>query len=479
MSSLSIKTRVVLVVTIATAAVSIIAGWISVEVAGDAIEKRSTIDMTHNASSMIAKLNLSPNDGVMEHLSRIFGAEIGVMSPARGQLLASSLEGKQRKNCEKQLSKNPAEDEITLDGNTYRIGAETVPYEKPLPGHQQSLRLYLLLPVEQIHAARKRAARQIIFATLPVTVAFIVFAALLSLTITRPITRLSKQAEKLSREILQKQDAANLETTAFSTSHGPLEVKRLSKSFDHLVENLRIANNELTETRRMADIGRLAASAAHELKNPLSGIKMNARILLDLIKNEDNSHQLIKTIFAEIERMDIYLRELTYLAKDAFENEDQLFKPENIETVSIVDVMEECAKIMSSRLAHVGIELEKNYSTQTTVVSVDKTQIQQVVINLMINAMETNNAGGQIRISAYPARASQVAVSISDNGGGVKVSGNEDIFSPFVTTRQEGAGLGLHICKKIIESHGGKIWYTNTSRGAKFHFTLPYLADKT
>ena len=466
----SIRTRVVLTATLATLAVSILAGGICIEIACETIEKRLTVDMTRNASRMISNLRVTPNDGVMVHLSEIFGAEAVAISMPDKRLYGSSLSKGLARECETILTNSPDIKSLTLDKKRYITGVYDIPYQTFIPGKIGNIKLYMLLPEEQIQAARDEATDRIMMAALPTVLTAILIAALLSLTVTLPITRLSKQAETTSREI---SDSPDYDSPAFFTGRGPVEVQTLSKSLDHLVSSLKIANTKLMKTRRMADVGRLAASAAHELKNPLSGIKMNARVLLDELNDNDENRELVEVIFGEIERMDIYLRELTYLAKDASAGESHLFKPDKQEQIAPKQIMEDAFRILQRRFTHSDITVQKEYSETTPDISVDKTQIRQVIINLMINAMESNNAGKHITLSTNKTDQGHAIISISDNGGGVSNSDTRNIFAPFVTSQAEGAGLGLHICKKIIEAHRGTIDYKNTATGAVFFFTLP------
>ncbi len=463
--------------SLATLATAVLVGWIGVEITGDTIEKRLTVDMTRNASRMMAKLNLSPGDGVMEHLSGIFGAQTATMSPGGRRLLGSSLPDNLRDRCAALLVEFPDAKYMTMGGTSYRLGSIRIPYDRPSPGRPRNVRLYLLLPAAEVRAARDTATRRIVIAMLPAVIAAVALAAILSLTVTLPITRLSRRAQELSRDISKKYDDEQPEqsgtVTPFSSGGGPVEVVRLSASLDHLLADLKTANRQLMATRRMADLGRLAASAAHELRNPLSGIKMNARVLRDRIGGEPECLELMDIIFGEIERMDLYLRELMLLARNASTPERRLFKPGKRESSSLPDIAKDAVRLLRGRFEHAGVTVETDVRPGISRVFVDPIQVRQVVINLMINAMEAGGAGGRISLSIHPGDNGGTTITIADNGGGVRVSHGADIFDPFVSTKSEGAGLGLHICNMIAEGHGGTIGYRNTAAGAEFHFTLP------
>src|SRR5262249_50038726 len=107
--------------------------------------------------------------------------------------------------------------------------------------------------------------------------------------------------------------------------------------------------------------------------------------------------------------------------------------------------------------------------------SADRVQLQQVLMNLMLNGIEAmREAGGELRVASRRFEPGQLMVSVTDAGGGLPADGNERGFDAFFTTKPQGAGMGLSISRRIIESHGGRLWASpNAGRGATFQFTLP------
>jgi signal transduction histidine kinase len=107
----------------------------------------------------------------------------------------------------------------------------------------------------------------------------------------------------------------------------------------------------------------------------------------------------------------------------------------------------------------------------------DGVQLQQVLMNLMLNGIEAMRDGGVLTIASGSGKDGQLMVTVSDSGIGLPVEGAERVFEAFFTTKPEGTGIGLSLSRRIIESHGGRLWASaNTPRGATFHFTLPVIA---
>jgi signal transduction histidine kinase len=142
--------------------------------------------------------------------------------------------------------------------------------------------------------------------------------------------------------------------------------------------------------------------------------------------------------------------------------------------VSVNDLVDEMLVLLRSEADRHSVVMCTELAADLPLVSADRVQLQQVLMNLMLNGMEAmSERGGELKISTR-CDAGEVMVSVSDTGVVIPADKVEEIFNAFVTTKAEGTGMGLAISGTIIESHGGRLWATmNLERGATFHFTLP------
>jgi len=176
-------------------------------------------------------------------------------------------------------------------------------------------------------------------------------------------------------------------------------------------------------------------------------------------------------ILREIDRMDLYLQELLGLAG----NPSAAFRAPGSaaavrESVSLADLAESVLSLLEGRLRHAGVEVRRDFA-DVPAVRADGNQLRQVILNLVINAIEAMPAGGVVQLG-LASSAGQVRFSVTDSGGGVHLPPGADPFEPFVTTKLSSAGLGLHLCKQILSDHGGKIGYKSSETGAEFWFEL-------
>ena len=226
---------------------------------------------------------------------------------------------------------------------------------------------------------------------------------------------------------------------------------------------------ELAHFTRVSTMGELAASLAHELNQPLAGILANAqagqRFLASGTADLDEIRAILADIVADDRRAGEVIRRLREMLRKAAPSRVLLDL-----NVLIGDVV----KMLSSDALIRGLSITFDFDPKLPPVAADRIELQQVVLNLLVNAMEAmaGPAGtGRIAVRTACGDSGMVQVSVQDEGTGIK--GNGHIFEPFYTTKAEGMGMGLSIARSIIEAHGGRIWAENNpSGGATFHFAL-------
>jgi PAS domain S-box-containing protein len=231
------------------------------------------------------------------------------------------------------------------------------------------------------------------------------------------------------------------------------------------------AQSELAHVSRVATLGELTASITHEVNQPLAGIVTNAEASLRWLRraqpNLDEAQQAIERIIRDGQRAADVVRRLRALVR----KEDPVRLPLNLN-----ELVEESLPLMAQEMGRQRIMVELSLAPELPVVLGDRVQLQQVLINLLINALQAmvETSGRRVlAISSQPDIAG-VMLAVRDSGPGIDPAAARDLFKAFVTTKANGMGMGLSICKSIIEAHGGRIWAdADTLRGADFRFTLP------
>jgi signal transduction histidine kinase len=238
-------------------------------------------------------------------------------------------------------------------------------------------------------------------------------------------------------------------------------------------ERLRHAQADLAYMSRVITVGELAASLAHEIKQPIAAAVLNAKTCVRWLKRD--SPDVIEACEAALRTV----RDATRAA-DIVDRVRSLYKrgsPQR-ELVDLNEIIEEMIALLQDRANRYSIPIRAELTPSLSKVMADRVQLQQVVMNLMLNGIEAmKDMGGELTVTSKRTEDGQSLISVSDSGIGLPVEGSERIFEPFFTTKPEGTGMGLSISRTIVESHGGRLWASaNAERGATFHFSLPTAA---
>lgn len=235
-------------------------------------------------------------------------------------------------------------------------------------------------------------------------------------------------------------------------------------------ENLR---EQLAHSGRVAAMGELAASLAHELTQPLTAILSNAQAAVRLLAADPPDVEEVRASLADIVDDDKRAADVIKGVRALLKRGDPGYAP-----VDANDVVRQVAALVRNEAITRGVDLNLELAYRPTPVLGDRVQLQQVILNLLLNAIEVVGEGerGSRKISVRTAErvGKDVLVAVRDSGPGVDAALADRLFEPFYTTKGEGLGMGLAVSRSIVERHGGRIWVeSNADRGATFFVTLP------
>ena len=293
----------------------------------------------------------------------------------------------------------------------------------------------------------------------------VVGAIFLAQRITGPLKKLVEATVKISKGKL----AQRIEITSQD------EIGNLAKSFNKMSRQLLLtrkkmeeANKKLLQAEKLASIGRISAGIAHEIRNPLTSVKLNIQKLYQ----SDNLNDVEK------EHLNLSQEGIKYMEKSIkdlldFTRASELSRAQ----FSIEQILDESIKMVADSLDLKKIVLEKNYPDESPQVLVDGDKLRQVFLNVLRNAYEAVDEGGKISISVFLLKerlGKKIKVEISDNGSGIPEKDRDIIFEIFYTTKTTGIGLGLAIARKILEQHNGSIRVDeNINKETLFEILIP------
>jgi signal transduction histidine kinase len=237
--------------------------------------------------------------------------------------------------------------------------------------------------------------------------------------------------------------------------------------------SLRTVQAELARVSRVTTLGQLAASIAHEITQPIASSRNNARAALNFLDRQppdlSKVKQALQYVVADADRAGDIIGRIRDHIKKAPPRKDRFDLNEAINEVIV---------LARSTITENGVSVQIRLAEGRLPVHGDRTQLRQVVLNLILNALEAMSsveAGArELLISTKQSETNGIVAAVGDSGPGIDAENLERIFEAFYTTKSSGLGIGLAICRSIIEAHGGRLWAdTNEPRGAVFQFTLP------
>lgn len=234
-----------------------------------------------------------------------------------------------------------------------------------------------------------------------------------------------------------------------------------------------LTRQELAHFTRVSTIGELTASLAHELNQPLSGILANARAAQRFVAAPSPDLALVRDCLADVVAD-------THRATDVIRRLRELLRKGKLRPI-LLDLnvlVGEVAKLLSSDALMRDVSITVDLEPDIPPVKADRVQLQQVILNLVVNAMEAVTASGAgdriVRVHTHRDDELTVHLAVEDTGPGLDPGTETTIFEPFYTTKTEGMGMGLSIARSIVVANGGRIWAVNNpTAGATFHVTIP------
>jgi signal transduction histidine kinase len=235
-------------------------------------------------------------------------------------------------------------------------------------------------------------------------------------------------------------------------------------------ERLRQMEEDLAHINRVSMMGELTASLAHEIKQPIAAAVSNAEACLQWLARDQPD--LVEVGEAATEMVKEARR-----AAEIMTRVRSLFKKDGItrEVLDLNEVITDTVSLVREEADRSSISVRTELDPELPRIAVDRVQLQQVLLNLMLNGLEAmKGARGELIIRSQQNENGRPLISVSDAGIGLPVGEGDKIFDAFFTTKPQGTGMGLAISRSIVESHGGRLWATaNSGQGATFYFTLP------
>jgi len=336
--------------------------------------------------------------------------------------------------------------------------------------HSPQVKVNGILEINVDYAAastllKKSQFQGILIGVVSISILIFIILRLFEKLINRPISRLKDNMKNVQEGDLN--------------IHFPVvkhdEIGNLAESFNAMVKKLREANQkiehlhnqQMEKAEHLASIGELAAGLAHEIKNPIAGMKGALEIINQKTVPSDPKKEIFNEILLQIEKIHNVIQDLLSYAKP---------KEMSFSLINPNECVENAVKLARPQTNSKDIIFHFEGIDNNTLARIDADKIQELMLNLMLNSISAIEKKGQVDIKLLKKNKKDLEILFSDDGKGIKKDHLSQIFNPFFTTKSRGTGLGLSICKKIISAYNGSIQVKSTEgKGTTFFIRLPVL----
>ncbi len=394
---------------------------------------------------IISRSSYVLNPAILRQVKEVVNAEIVLFDPD-GRIVSGTFSGPgiqdELTSFFRTHSENPAGGKEMKLGNT---GYRTIIHPLVLPKRGEAF-LSIWMPTHAAERLKKKIILVIGGIALFGILGMATVGYLIARTITAPVEALVSVTEKISRGNLHERVSVESQD----------EIGSLALSFNHMIDQLISFEQRLVESEKLATAGQMAAGLAHEIRNPLTSIKMLGQVLQSRMKDQPEDQKTFNALVKEIDRLDRIIQEFINRARPG-----EL----SLEEGDINQEVKEVLSVAEESLAAQNIVVRQHLSDNIPGISMDREKTKQVLWNLVLNAKDAMPKGGSLIVTTKMADNQFVAILVEDSGQGIAAGEAERLFQPFFTTKPEGVGLGLTMSRKIVEKHGGDLLLENRPQG--------------
>lgn len=388
------------------------------------------------------------------HIKMTLGAEV-ISADVHGNVIATTLDRNGWSPTTHEALRRILREGIQSPGVPRNASLRGIPYRVVhgrLPAGSPVALVTLMMPLRDA----ERAKRTLTVAVSGWTLAGILLVAYVGNRIARTLTTPIRELVAVTRAV----SGGDFSRTATVSSDD--EVGRLAEAFNEMTAELRRSREQLVQAERLATAGQVAATFAHEIRNPLSAIKMMMQLASERT-NDPKLARYIENTLTEIGRLNDILEGMLDFSRPL---------PIQPRPCNLKEVLDSVLTFMEADLTHQGIRLSLEVHA-APVVFADPDALKRVFLNLLLNAAQAQPNGGEILLTVEE-HGDFAHVEVADKGSGFSDEALKALFRPFFTTKARGSGLGLATVRRILVAHGGTISVENRSGGgARVRVTLP------
>jgi len=436
--------RIILPFTLVFSIIAISSWLFSTNLIGHYLDTGRHQQLT-KVANIISRSSYVLNPAILKQMKEVVQAEI-VVSDTQGHLLHDTLGDSADTVAIRQLIQHRLSPERTTEISLVLRGRHYNAVIEPLHIPEQGAAfLSLWMPTEEADRLQQKIFLATGWLTLFGVIAMAGLGYLIARSITLPVEELATVTSRIA--------AGNFEQRATIRHHD--EIGALAQSFNQMLSQVQAYEQRLIESEKIGTAGQMAAGLAHEIRNPLTSIKMFIQILHGRLRDQPDNQAMSASLLQEVCRLERIIDQIVERARPG--------APVKI-AGNINDPLNEVLVLATPTLQAAGITVESRLDETLPAFPYDPEQMKQVFWNLLLNGKDAMPKGGRLEITSTVIDHA-IDIAFADTGSGLAGSNPDLCFKAFYTTKPEGLGLGLSTSRKIVEQHGGALTLTNREQG--------------
>lgn len=431
--------RIVLPFALVALVTTSAAAYVALSVATRTLESRVRALML-NTINVVSQSDLALNPAILRRVQEITGADVVTYS-SDGRVLASTFDTEARRDLLAAVQdagrrgsaaatpQSPVIEPVDCGGPCYVAFKEV----DGRPG----TRVALIEETSELTAATRAVTRTIVYAAAISLVVMVLVSQAVARRVTAPIERLVAFARGLSTPGSSARAAA-----------GEDEVGRLAAAFNEMLQRLEQSQQALVKSEKLGLAGLMAAQVAHDIRNPLSSIKMQTQVMRARLHRGSEDATALDSVLHDIDQVESVIRDLLELARPGV----MALRPTDLN-----EVVREVLQQLGAQFAHRKITVALDLAAALPPLALDSSRFKRALVNLLVNASDAMPTGGTIGVATRPVEDHAVEIEVSDDGVGIDPVMLDRVFDPFVSTKRDGIGLGLVNVQSVVKSHGGSV----------------------
>jgi signal transduction histidine kinase len=395
-----------------------------------------------NAASVVGRSDLALNPAILRSVQEITGAEV-LTYTADGTVLATTFDINQRRDVIAAVQ-GADRRRVVETGATRTASIALIDCGRPCYVAFQDVEgrpgtvVALVEETAELTTASAAVTRTILYAAAVSLVVMVLVSQAVARRVTAPIQRLVEFARGLSTPGSSARAAA-----------GEDEVGRLAAAFNDMLERLEESQRALVKSEKLGLAGLMAAQVAHDIRNPLSSIKMQTQIVRSRLRRGSDDEASLASVLHDIGQVESVIRDLLELARPG---------TMTLEPSDLNEVVRDVLRQLGAQFSHRKITVTTDLAGALPLIPLDAGRFQRALINVLVNASDAMPTGGMLGVSTRTVdREQAVEIEVADDGVGIDPAILDRVCDPFVSTKRDGIGLGLANVESVVKSHGGSI----------------------